>query len=101
MYRLPQLFLLLVLFSDGILYRHLLMVEPPSTDQQLPIVALGDGVVKLLTQPRVLCAVLPEKPKALQADDGQQRDGNSDEDAFPLHTRKDNIFSADDCRFLP
>lgn len=65
------------------------------------IVTFGDGIVKLLAQPRVLRAVLPEKPKALQADDGQQCNGDSDEDAFPLHTRKDNIFSADDCRFLP
>ena len=82
-YRLPQLFLLLVLFSDGILCRHLLMVEPPPTDQQLAIVTFGDGIVKLLAQPRTLGAKLPEKPKALQADDGQQCDG--DEDAFPLH----------------
>lgn len=61
------------------------MVEPLTTDQQLVIVTFGDGVVKLLAQPRVLRAVLPEKPKAQQANDGQQCYGDGDKDSFPLH----------------
>ena len=68
------------------------MIEPLTTDQQFVIITFGNGIVKLLAQPRVLCAVLPEKPKAQQTDDGQQCYGDGDKDSFPLHTRKDNTF---------
>ena len=72
------------------------MVEPLTSDQQLFIVAFGDGVIKLLAHPCVLHVVLPEKPKAQQADDRRQCYGNGDKVSFPLHTRKDNTFSAYD-----